>query len=400
MKLGEFDGRYFSPVNGAVTAALHALKYLAVPYILFAVGLMVLRAEDGPERVADLLGELQTLVLIFGIVLAALGFFKGAYPKGSYSRFLFGLTASVLVIAYVFSLLLDGRTQDIVTREAFDLDLYSIFVLYFFPALLAVLMQFGELADHRRSWMEREGLTDAKPKEEAGDHRFYHDFRLRYGSLFNGLKLGRSTLIGFVVIPLIILILLKAGLSSLDMEEVDTVLSELDGISAHMVVLGLPMAALAFLKGFYPKGSFSRFLPAMAMVLVTLYWIWVLGLEGRFVFDSIEEISISLDFSKLLMLIMVGTALWMVYYALELILYRPDWRSAGFPRDLYVDRKTRKEAQRKVREEREAAKKKAREERMAAKEEQRKAKEKEKEDRKAAKEQKGAEPSPEDGKEQ
>lgn len=368
MNLGEFDKQHFSPIKGALTATGHALKYLVIPYVLFVVGLMALQGQDGPQRVAELLREMQTVVLIFGIVLTVLGFFKGAYPKGSYSRFLFGITASVLVIVYVYSLLLNGRTQDVISREAFELDLNSIFVLYFFPALLAVLMQFGEFADHRRPWLEKEGKLVTLPKEEPGDHRFYHDFRLRYGSLYNGLKLGRSTLIGFVVIPLIVIILMKAGFSSLNVEEVDSMMSNLDDIAAYMVMLGVPLAFLAFFKGFYPKGSFSRFLPALVMVLLTLYWIWVLGLEGRFVFDSIEEISIKLDYAKLLMLIMVGTALWIVYYVLELILYRPEWKAAGFPKDLREERKVRKEAQRKAKEERKAVKEKAKEEKRAAKE--------------------------------
>lgn len=385
MNIGEFDKKHFSPVKGALTAIGNALKYLVIPYALLAVLLTFLSGQDGPERVKDLLTELQTVVLIFGIALTALGFFKGAYPRGSYSRFVFGITASVLVIVYMYSLLLGGRVEEVVSEEAFELDLDAIFFLIFFPALLAVLMQFGEFADHRRSWLEKEGKIEARPKEEPADHRFYHDFHPRYGSLFNGLKLGRSTLIGFVVVPLIIIILMKAGFSSLDVEEVDVMMSELDELSAFMVLLGVPMAVLAFFKGFYPKGSFSRFAPAVAMVLITLYWIWVLGLEGRFVFDSMEEFSIALDYSKLLMLIMVGTALWIVYYALELLLYRPEWKAGGFQKDLLVDRKVRREARRKAKEERLTAKEKAREEKMAAKDEEAKAREKAKEDKRAAK---------------
>jgi type VI protein secretion system component VasK len=161
---------------------------------------------------------------------------------------------------------------------------------------------------------------------------------------------------------------MKAGFSSLNVEEVDSMMSNLDDISAYMVMLGVPMAALAFLKGFYPKGSVSRSIPAVIMVLITLYWIWVIGLGGKFVFDSIEEISLELDFSKLLLLLMVGTALWIVYYVLELLLYRPDWKDAGFPKDLPEERKARKEAQRKAKEERKAAKEKMKEEKRAAKE--------------------------------
>ncbi len=366
MNIGEFDRKHLFPVQGVITASMHALKYLAVPYMLFTFGLMMLTAQDGPQRVADLLTEMQTLVLIFGIVLTALGFFKGAYPKGSYSRFLFAITASVLVIVYVFSLLLGGRTEDVIAREAFELDLYLIFVLFFFPALLAVLMQFGEFADNRRPFLEKEGKIAVKEKEDPKDHRFYHDFRLRYGSLFNGLKLARSTLIGFVIIPLMVIILMKAGFSSLNVEEVDSMMSDLDDISSYMVMLGVPMAALAFFKGFYPKGSVSRFVPAVIMVLITLYWIWVIGLGGKFVFDSIEEISINLDYSKLLLLLMVGTGLWIVYYVLELLLYRPEWKDAGFAKDLRSKESRKQRKLRKAEAIVAAEKKKAEDEKVAS----------------------------------
>ncbi|HSA35821.1 MAG TPA: hypothetical protein P5202_04565, partial [Methanomassiliicoccales archaeon] len=116
------------------------------------------------------------------------------------------------------------------------------------------------------------------------------------------------------------------------------------------------------------KGSFSRFLPSVIMVLISLYWIWTVGLGGKFVFDAIEDVSIDLDFSKLLLLLMVGTGLWIVYYALELLLYRPEWKKGGFPKDLLEERKARKEAQRKAKEERKAAKEKAKEDKKAAKE--------------------------------
>ena len=47
MNIGEFDKKHFSLVKGGLTATAHALKYLVIPYVLFAVGLMVLAGQDG-----------------------------------------------------------------------------------------------------------------------------------------------------------------------------------------------------------------------------------------------------------------------------------------------------------------------------------------------------------------
>jgi hypothetical protein len=109
-----------------------------------------------------------------------------------------------------------------------------------------------------------------------------------------------------------------------------------------MFILGLPMTALSFFMGFYPRGSVSRFLPAVIFVLIGLYWIWVLGLEGKLVIDSIESININLDYSALLLLLMIANSLWIVYYALELWLYRPEWKEGGFQKDLHGKESRRK----------------------------------------------------------
>ncbi len=340
MKVGEFDWKHANVGQGAVSAVLHALKYLVILLILVSVGLMLLARDDGPARFRSVLQEMQFLVLVFGLVLTMLGFFRGAYPKGSYSRLTFGMSVAVLAIIYVFMLLLGGGLQEAIAHDLFDLDLKLIFTLYFVSAMFTVFMQLGEFVDHRHPWLEGSAQIAAQEKEDPAQHRWFHDFRLRYGSLFNGLKLSRSTLVGFVLLPLIFIIILRGALSSLGSEEVDAMLSSLDEVAAFMLLLGLPLTALAFPKGFYPKGSFSRFLPAMAMVLISLYWIWVLGMEGKFALDVMEEVSINLDYSALLLLIMAGTALWFVYYVLELWLYRPEWKEGGFRKD--IDKKWRK----------------------------------------------------------
>ncbi|MCG7841459.1 MAG: hypothetical protein MIO87_06030, partial [Methanomassiliicoccales archaeon] len=228
------------------------------------------------------------------------------------------------------------------------LDLDLLFALYFIVAAFNILVQFGEFIDHRRTWMEGTEHAAPREKEDPNEHRWIHDFRIRYGSLINGLKLSKRTLVGFVIIPLVFVIILKAAFSSLDFEQLDQLTSSLDQVSTFMLVLGLPLTALAFFKGFYPRGSVSRFIPAVTMVLISLYWIWVLGLEGEMVLDVMDSITFSLDYSALLFLIMCGTAIWIVYYALELWLHRPEWKEGGFQKDLGKKKERRKRRKDKI----------------------------------------------------
>ncbi|MCG7843800.1 MAG: hypothetical protein MIO90_00025 [Methanomassiliicoccales archaeon] len=334
MNVGEFAWKNVDRRKGSISAVWHGLKFLVLPMVLVLFGLFAVAQADSAEKFEGLLQEMQMLVLIFGIALIVLGFFKGGYPKGSYSRLTLGMTVAVLAIVYVFSLLLDGRLQTVISDELFELDLALLFVLYFVVAIFNIFMQLGELVDYRRAWSNGNAQITDQEKEDPEQHRWFHDFRLRYGSLFNGIKLSKTILIGFVIIPLALVIVIKAAFSSLSSDEVDVLLEILDRIITFVLMLGLPMTFLAFFKGFYPRGSFSRFLPAIIMVLISLYWIWELGLEGRLVIDSIEDINIDLDFSALLLLLVIGISLWIVYYVLELWLYRPEWKEGGFQKDL------------------------------------------------------------------
>lgn len=339
MNAGEFDWKHADPKKGATSAVMHALKYLVLPLAVVMIGLVALSRAEGPQAFRTILQDMQFLVIVFGIVLTVLGFFRGAYPKGSYSRLTFAMAVSVLAIVFAFSLLLGGRVQEVFSDEIFELDLEMLFALYFVGATFKVFMQLGEFVDHRRAWLEGSDLTVPRVPEDPKEHRWFHDFRLRYGSLYQGLKLSRSTLIGYVILPVALIIILKAGLSDLNAQEVEEMISRLDGIFTFMLVLGLPMTILAFFKGFYPRGSFSRLAPALVMVLISLYWIWILAMEGRFALDTIEDISISIDYSGILMLILLGSALWLVYYVLELVVYRREWKEGGFRKDLHERKK-------------------------------------------------------------
>lgn len=339
MNTGEFAWKNANIGKGTVSATVHGVKYLVLPLLLVVFSLFAAARADGADELQGLLLEMRLLVLIFGIAMVALGFLKGAYPKGSAPRFVFGLSIAVLAIVYVYSLLLGGRLQSAMSDEAFELDLYLLFALYFVIAVFNIFMVLGEFVDHRRRCLEaNEGMAPLV-KEDPTQHRWFHDFRLRYGSLYFGFKLSRATLIGFVIIPLVVVILLKAAFASFNSEEVDTLMENLDRVLNFILLLGLPMTVLAFFKGFYPRGSVSRFLPAVINVLIGLYWIWVLGMEGKFVMESIDEVYINLDFSSLLLLLIVGNALWIVYYVLELWLYRPEWREGGFQKDLHEKEK-------------------------------------------------------------
>jgi hypothetical protein len=333
MNFGEFDWKFAKLGEGLKSVVKNAVKYLVLPLFLVVLLSSFLSKMDDMDRLADLVMEMQPLVLVFGIVISAVGFFKGAYPKGSYSRLTFSIAVAMLIILYAWSFLLGGRLQEAVNDEIFELDLISLFVLYLVGALFNVFLPLGEFIDHRRAWLERNERVAPREKEDPKDHLWYHDFRLRYGSVSNGIVLSKKSANRFVIIPLILIIVLKAGLTSLDVDEIDALISILDDIYYVTLFLGLAITAVSFFKGFYPKGSFSRFLPALIVVLISMYWVWIVGLEGKFVIEAADVMTFTLDYTGILLLMVCATGLWGVYYAVELWSYRREWKEGGFQKD-------------------------------------------------------------------
>jgi len=350
MNFGEYDWKFVKLGDGLKSVTLHALKYLVLPLLIVTILYAMTSQIEDASGFSDLFLQMRALVLLFGITLAALGFFKGAYPKGTYARLTFALAIAILAIFYAWSLLLDGRLQTEIADKMFELDIEQLFLLYLIGALFSLFMQLGEFIDHRRAWWERGKQVEPREKEDIKDHRWHHDFRLRYGSLSNGLKLSKSALFKYTIIPLAVIILIKAGLSSLEIDEIDDLVQSLDDVYYSALLLGIAIAALSFFKGFYPKGSFSRFIPAMAVVLLSMYWTWIVGLEGVFMMEGADVLTFTLDYTGILLLMVCATGLWGVYYAVELWVYRREWKEGGFKKDAFEGerKKDRKEKKRKV----------------------------------------------------
>lgn len=350
MNFGEFDWKYVKLGEGLKAVVMNAVKYLVLPLFLVVLLSSILSTTDDMDRLADLVMEMQPLVLVFGIMISAVGFFKGAYPKGSYSHLTFSMVVALLVILFAWSFLLGGRLQEAVNDEIFELDLISLFLLYLVCALFNVFLPLGEFIDHRHAWLERNEQVAPHEKEDPNGHIWYHDFRPRYGSVSNGIVLSKKSATRFVIIPLILIIILKAGLTSLDVDEIDAFISSLDDIINVTLYLGLAITAVSFFKGFYPKGSFSRFLPALIVVLISMYWVWTVGLEGKFVIEAADVMTFTLDYTGILLLMVCATGLWGVYYAVELWSYRREWKEGGFQKDaLEGERKKDKKKNKKER---------------------------------------------------
>ena len=119
----------------------------------------------------------------------------------------------------------------------------------------------------------------------------------------------------------------------------------LDRLGNLLLFIGLPIAIISFFKGFYPKGSVSRLAFALVVVALICIWIFIAALGGHIsvLMELLgSSIHFNLNFETLLWLFIIAAALWGIYWAVEVFIYRNDWKQNGFmPVDDTLRRKQR-----------------------------------------------------------
>jgi hypothetical protein len=221
----------------------------------------------------------------------------------------------------------------------------------------------GEWVDSRWAWRKRKAEIDGVPyvprkkleQEDPKEHRALQDFRFRYGRLTKGISMARGALLKYVLLPIAMLIVLKAVISEFDTTVTDNLSGLLGTTMTLLLFVGIPIAVLSFFKGFYPKGSFSRMSFSIGIVALLDLWIWFATLQGRFQADM-GNVHVDINYQPYVILIILGVSLWAIYYVVELVSYRKDWIAQNFePVDerMASERRLRNKALRKARKDKE-----------------------------------------------
>jgi hypothetical protein len=352
--MNEFRPELGSLSRALMAAALAVVTFIIVPlFVLLVIGSVINGFHSTPARhLADLLVEYRFFILLYGAVLSVLAGLKGYYPRGSVSRLTFDLTMVPFYLLLVWSFDLGGRMgpafSDAGFPFRFDLVLWLITLFIIFKSFYKL----AEFIDFRRPFLEWLARTypgarwpQPVPVEDPQAHRVWQDFRPRYGRFLPGMTEADKALLKYVIFPLLFIILLGGAiqatqgmLSGLTDRMGGNGLLELgsatlDRLANLLLFIGLPIAVLSFFKGFYPKGSVSRLAFALVIVGLICAWIFVAALGGH-VSVSMDvlgsNIHFNLNFEPLLWLFIIAAALWGIYWAVEAMTYRKDWKQNGF----------------------------------------------------------------------
>jgi hypothetical protein len=364
-KLLDFDPRIGKIGAGMKGAMRGFAKYLELPVIVVIIARAALASNNSAFALAllSVLDTMMAAMFLFGLLLTVACFFKCFYPKGCFGRMAVALVVLVLVILYAYQIVLNSGLNAVLEANGVFVDLPLMFLVALIVVLFNAVLIPGELFDWRPYWRWSVGRPwQAKPEEPT--HPIWLDFRLRYGRFATGHHEAKGKVTWFIVFPVLLLILIKAVLVSLSHSSVmdlfaqanipvsfDQIISDLTQVIWNFVILGIPIVVAVFIRGFYPKGSFSRLIFAWVAVAFTLLWIYAIALGGRIGSDlgvGSAGLGFSLNFTGLLALIMIASALWGVYYTVEFFSYRKDWINNRFMPvlDRVRGRRGREEAQR------------------------------------------------------
>jgi hypothetical protein len=305
---------------------------------IVVLGTALLGALDSPlaAGIEEVLGWEGDALLVWGLIVMALSFVMAFYPGGSLGRLLFGLARALFIGLYLWAILLGGELEAFVRSQGLPLSLEPIWMLLYVFIGFLCLFRIGEYVDRRRAFLV--SILRALPRApEKARHDALTDFHPRYGRCIVGVKEARKAAGRYWIWPSILILVISSVLialaDSLQMEHMDLLSQELERAMAVILWFALPLLLVTFLRGFYPKGSWSRFCFGWAVAILLAIWIWLVTDGGQLLSSMAVEgvrIGVDLDVSGLVLVFMGLEMLWGLYFTVEFISYRKEWMLNGY----------------------------------------------------------------------
>jgi hypothetical protein len=155
------------------------------------------------------------------------------------------------------------------------------------------------------------------------------EFSFAEGNVGKGIVAAVVSGIKYLLLPLILLI----GASSLLVQAGGQGMARQIGLEEAInavVIIGTPIVVLSFFRGYYPRGSISRFTFGAIVVALICLWIWFVTRGGALTLEF-EQFGLSLSFTGLVLLFIFAAALKGVYYLAEMLSYRQEWLRSREP---------------------------------------------------------------------
>lgn len=148
------------------------------------------------------------------------------------------------------------------------------------------------------------------------------EFAMENGKVGKGVISAIIAAVKYLVLPVLIVSIIISLMSGIS--EDAFLLDNFETIRTYMIIFALPIIAIAFFVGFYPKGSYSRMTFGIAYTVLICVWLWV-ALRGGKIDITMDFVGAGVDFTPLLLLIIFAVSLKAVFFIAEAPSYREEF---------------------------------------------------------------------------
>lgn len=152
--MNEFSLEHGKVSKGILSAVGAGLKYMIVPLLIIIFTTALFEQFEGGEILREIgVGEVTTWIVIFGIPITILSFFRGFYPKGSWSRPTFALVVAFLVILWIWFVTMGGNLVLQFGQFGLRVSFTGLVLLFILVAALRGAYFVVEMFSYRREWL-------------------------------------------------------------------------------------------------------------------------------------------------------------------------------------------------------------------------------------------------------
>ncbi len=328
----DFNLRTGKISNGAKAAKRAYIGWLLVPFLILSLLSGIL--DDMTQitnnvALATEIWRIASAIAPYALIIIALSFVWGFYPRGSFGRLTFGLLKVPFILLYINAIFLDGALEQALLNSNIMVDLGPIIGLFLIYAALVALVPICELVDYRREWKYRVGrkLKPLSPPENG----LLTDFRLRYARFVEGAKNARRAFRSFIIMPVLFILVARAVLTSMNEPILDQAIQGLRDLDSTVIAIGVVIVIVQFFRGSYRAGAFSRLCFGLIATVFIVLWTYAFftGMIGVNTMISIPDTPVQIDMAPYLQLFLIIMLLWSALtglrYLIEYGRHRTQW---------------------------------------------------------------------------
>lgn len=174
----DFRARYGKYNLGIKLSRRSVERYMIVPLIAFIIidGTLNYISSAGIGDLQTTLASTKLYLVLIGVAIASVAFFKGFYPKGSVSRMTFGILVAATEALWLWIVTLQGHISISMVVQSnpisLSLNYQPIILLLMAVAGLWGIYSIVEMFSYRKDWIEGgfvpvdDALIKAKKREE------------------------------------------------------------------------------------------------------------------------------------------------------------------------------------------------------------------------------------------